>query len=61
MPSDFEDAARERRRSLVGELAAFLAETRAYWLVPLIVVLLIVALVVAAGATPLGPMIYALF
>ncbi len=50
-----------RRRSIVGEVWSFLRAKRAYWLLPLIFVLLLVSAVVILGETPAGYLVYALF
>jgi hypothetical protein len=57
----FEEAAQGRRRSLVGEFAGFLGETRKYWLVPLVIVLLLLVGLVILGGTAAAPFIYTLF
>ena len=52
---------RERSAVLV-QLARFLWEQRAFWLVPVVLGLVIIgALAVLAAATPLSPLIYPLF
>ena len=46
--------------SLLREVWAFAGQNKAWWLVPLVVVLLILALVIFAGQTA-APFIYTLF
>lgn len=49
-------------KSLLGEIFAFLKERKAYWLIPIIVMLLIVGvLIIFAQSSVLSPFIYALF
>ncbi|HKB16008.1 MAG TPA: DUF5989 family protein [Planctomycetota bacterium] len=52
---------RLERRSMLGEVWGFLRAKRAYWLLPLILVLLLVSAVVILGETPAGYLVYALF
>ena len=52
---------RLRRRSTAREVWGFLRAKRAYWLLPLILVLLLVSVVVILGETPAGYLVYALF
>jgi uncharacterized protein DUF5989 len=49
------------RRSTAGVLWSFLRAKRAYWLLPLILVLLLVSVAVLLGETPAGHLVYALF
>jgi hypothetical protein len=58
---DFEEAAHRKRRSLVAEFTGFLGETRKYWLVPLLIVLLLLVGLVILGGTAAAPFIYTLF
>lgn len=53
-----------RRSSLAWvakDLFAFIAQHKKWWLVPVLVVLALLALLLALGATPLAPFIYAVF
>jgi hypothetical protein len=62
--AEFERAAEraaKARTGPVGEFAYFLARTRKYWLVPVIVALLLTGLVVGGGGSTVAPLIYALF
>ena len=63
MNADPPDARLEqlRRRSILREVWGFLRARRAYWLLPLIFVLLLVSVVVILGETPAGYLVYALF
>jgi hypothetical protein len=50
------------KQSLVKEFFLFIKEEKKWWLVPLIAVLLLVgALVLFAGSSPLAPFLYPLF
>ena len=50
------------KQSLIKEFFLFIKHEKKYWLAPLILVLLIVgALVVFAGSSPLAPFLYPLF
>jgi len=49
------------RMSIWKEFAIFLLENKAYWLAPIIIVMMLLALLVIAGSTPAAPFIYTLF
>jgi len=50
------------KQSLIKEFFLFIKQEKKWWLVPLITVLLLVgALIVFAGSSPLAPFIYPLF
>jgi len=62
--TEFERAAARAARARtgpVGEFAYFLARTRKYWLVPVIVALLLTGLIVVGGGSVVAPLLYALF
>jgi hypothetical protein len=51
-----------KNKSLFGQIWDFLKERKAWWLTPIIIMLLIVAiLIIFAHSSPLSPFIYALF
>ncbi|MBN1645864.1 hypothetical protein JW868_02375 [Candidatus Woesearchaeota archaeon] len=51
-----------KNKSLLGELWAFLKVRKAWWLTPIIVLLIIVGLLIIFGqSSALSPFIYALF
>ncbi len=63
-----QDAAREefvaaggRRRSLPGEIWAYLRENRKWWLTPIFLVLFLFGLLVVLTQTGAAPFIYTLF
>ena len=57
----FEAEARERPRSMVLEIGAFLRATRAYWLTPIVLLLLLFAGLLALSGTAAAPFVYTLF
>lgn len=60
-PDNFAQQAGEAQPSLVAEFLDFLVNNKAWWLTPIIVVLLLVGLLVIFGAGAAGPFIYTLF
>lgn len=50
-----------RRKTLLSELILFLKHNKAYWLVPIIVVLLLLAGILVLAGTSAAPFIYTLF
>ena len=58
---DFEKAASENQRSLVGEFMGFLKQNRKFWLLPLIIVMLLLAGLLILSSTAAAPFIYTLF
>jgi hypothetical protein len=60
--NDFESAARRHRPTgLLHELWAFLRETRKWWLLPIITVLLGCGLLAVLSSTAAAPFIYTLY
>jgi len=50
------------RQSLFREFLGFIAHEKKWWMIPLVVVLLILgALIIFAGSSPLAPFLYPLF
>ncbi|MFH0980804.1 MAG: DUF5989 family protein [Planctomycetota bacterium] len=48
--------------SLLREFVAFIRHEKKWWMIPLVVVLLLVgALILFAGSSPLAPFVYPLF
>ncbi len=60
-PNEFEQAGQEKPLSLVQEFYAFIVENKAWWMIPIVVVLGIVRVFVMLGATGAAPFIYTLF
>ncbi len=59
--SEFEQASEEKSDSLVAEFLYFLAENKAWWMVPILLVLGGVGLLVVLGGSGAAPFIYTLF
>lgn len=59
--TEFEKAADKEGGSLWGDLLGFLKESKKWWLVPLVVVMLILALLIFLSSTGVAPFIYTLF
>ena len=57
----FEEAAQKRRSTFLGEFWRFLRENRKWWLVPIILTLLLVAVLVVVAGSGAGPLMYTLF
>lgn len=62
-PSDdpFTAESRRPRRTLVAEVWDFLAATRNWWLLPIVVVFALFGLLMLAGGSAAAPFIYSLF
>lgn len=50
-----------RRTGTVKEIFLFIRETRAWWIAPIVIVLLFVLFLVVLGSTSLAPFIYTVF
>ena len=50
-----------RRRSLISELYAFVRENKAYWIAPIIILLLLVGVLILLSSSKAAPFIYTLF
>lgn len=60
--NDFAHAARERHRgNLVTEFWQFLAHSKKWWLLPIVVILLMFGVLVFLSGTAAAPFIYSLF
>jgi hypothetical protein len=49
------------RTGIVNEFVMFIKENKAYWMVPILIVLVLFGILIALGATGAAPFIYALF
>ena len=49
------------RLLVIGELFSFVLKLRLWWMLPLLLGLLLVAVLAAVAATPAGPFIYSVF
>ena len=59
--SEFSRAASERRTTFVGEFWQFVRHNKKWWLIPIIVTLLLVALLILFAGTGAAPFVYTLF
>lgn len=59
--NDFEQQAQQESPGIIRELTDFLANSKSWWLIPIVVVLLLVGVLVVLGGTGLAPFIYTLF
>jgi hypothetical protein len=59
--SDFQALASEKRAGFLREVGRFAMQTRKWWLVPLIVVLLGIGVLIILGGTAAAPFLYTLF
>jgi Family of unknown function (DUF5989) len=58
---DFARQASEASPGLLRELLDFLVYNKAWWLTPIVIVLLLVGLLIVLGSTGIAPFIYPLF
>ena len=59
--TEFEQAGDEKPLSIVQEFWLFIVENKAWWMVPLLLVLGMLGLVLVLGNTAIAPFIYTLF
>ena len=59
--NEFEKASNEKQANLVTEFIGFLKETRKFWLIPLIIVMLALGSLLVLTNSALAPFIYSLF
>lgn len=57
----FAQAAEEEQPGLLKEFVEFLIESKAWWLTPIIIVLLLVGLLVVLSGSVVAPFIYPIF
>lgn len=50
-----------KRTNIVSEFIAFTKENKSYWIVPVVLILLLMAIILALGSTSAAPFIYTLF
>ncbi len=50
-----------KRENIVSEFVAFLRHNKAYWMVPILVVMLLLAVLLVFGGSSAAPFIYTLF
>jgi len=59
--SEFEKLGEGRQLSIVQEFWIFVSQNKKWWLIPILLVLGLIGLLVAFGATGAAPFIYTLF
>jgi len=61
-PNEFEKAAAQTRgRGLLLDLLGLLAQTKKWWLLPVLIVMLLIGLMILLSGTAAAPFIYTLF
>jgi len=60
-PDDFRNLANQQSPGILREIWDFLRENKAWWLAPIVVILLLISVLVLLGATGAAPLIYTLF
>ena len=60
-PTAFEQESRAPQQNLAREFIAFLSQNKKYWMIPLLLTLLAIALLIVLGGTAAAPFIYTLF
>tara|TARA_R110002072_G_scaffold206029_1_gene363805 strand:- start:15108 stop:15326 length:219 start_codon:yes stop_codon:yes gene_type:complete len=58
---EFAAAGQAKERGLIGELLSFMAETRSWWMLPLLIVFALLGVILVLGATGVAPFIYPFF
>lgn len=59
--NDFEKASEEKQNTLLSEFMGFLGQTKKFWLLPLVLVMLALAALLILSSTAAAPFIYTLF
>jgi hypothetical protein len=59
--TEFEKATEEENGGFLQDLAGFLKESKKWWLIPLVLVMLLLALLIFLSSTGVAPFIYTLF
>ena len=57
----FAVAGQSKERGLLGELVSFMAETRSWWMLPLLIVFGLLGVVLVLGATGIAPFLYVMW
>lgn len=60
-PSEFERLGEEKELSIVSEFVLFIKENKAWWMIPILLVLGLVGVLVVLSSTGAAPFIYTLF
>ena len=59
--SAFEQAQQEKQAGILKEFFLFLRYNKKYWMIPIVLTLLALALLILLGGTAVAPFIYTLF
>ncbi|MFT7536692.1 MAG: hypothetical protein ACI85K_002646 [Hyphomicrobiaceae bacterium] len=59
--AEFAAAGQAKERGLFGKLVSFMAETRSWWVLPLLIAVALLGLILMLGATGVAPFIYSHF
>ncbi len=59
--NEFAKASQEKQGNLLSEFMGFLGQTKKFWLLPLILVMLALAALLVLSSTAAAPFIYTLF
>jgi hypothetical protein len=59
--SAFEQAQQEKQAGIIKEFFLFLKHNKKYWMIPILITLLALALLIILGGTAVAPFIYTLF
>jgi hypothetical protein len=57
----FEQAQQEKQAGVVKEFFLFLKHNKKYWMIPILITLLALAVLILLGGTAVAPFIYTLF
>ena len=57
----FEQAQQEKQAGILKEFFLFLRHNKKYWMIPIVLTLLALALLILLGGTAVAPFIYTLF
>ncbi len=60
-PNEFEQLGQEQELSLIGEFWVFIKENKAWWMIPIVLVLGGLGILVMLSSTGAAPFIYTLF
>ncbi len=60
-PSEFEQLGNRQSLSIVGEFLLFIRENKAWWMIPILLVLGLVGILSLLASTGAAPFIYTLF
>ena len=57
----FEQAQQEKQAGIIKEFFLFLKHNKKYWMIPILITLLALAVLILLGGTAVAPFIYTLF